>query len=198
MMRHTRSERTSATRDARRARPVAIVICVLALVGGSTACAPEDGGNGSRAEAPGAAPAAEPAGRPASDARFRTLSGEWASLADYRGRVVIFNLWGTWCVPCRREIPELVEVERAFGERGVSVIGLAIDSGEPEEIRAFADRYGVRYPIWTTDMATALNEFQAVGYPFTLLIARDGTIRHQFYGPQSLESLAPRIEALLD
>jgi len=152
-------------------------------------CAPADG------DPPAAAATAS---RPVSDARFRTLSGEWASLAEYRGQVVILNLWGTWCVPCRREIPELVEIERAYAGRGVAVIGLAIDSGEPEEIRAFADGYGVRYAIWTTDMATALTEFQAVGYPFTLLIARDGTIRHQFYGPQTLDSLAPEIEALLD
>lgn len=168
------------------------------LAGGWSGCAPADETASGEAAAAGEAGPAEAAGRPASDARFRTLSGEWASLADYRGRVVILNLWGTWCVPCRREIPELVEIERAYGDRGLVVIGLAIDSGEPEEIREFADGYDVRYPIWTTDMATALTEFQAVGYPFTLLIARDGTIRHQFYGPQSLETLAPKIEALLD
>ena len=165
-------------------------------------CAPADG-DPPAAAATGETPtrgaaAAATASRPVSDARFRSLSGEWASLAEYRGQVVILNLWGTWCVPCRREIPELVEIERAYAGRGVAVIGLAIDSGEPEEIRAFADGYGVRYAIWTTDMATALTEFQAVGYPFTLLIARDGTIRHQFYGPQTLDSLAPEIEALLD
>lgn len=172
--------------------PVALLAgAALAL---SAGCASPDGGGTPDAE--GSAEA--PTNRPVSDARFRTLSGERASLADYRGRVVILNLWGTWCVPCRREIPELVEVHRAYGERGVTVIGLAIDSGEPEEIREFADGYGVQYPLWMTDMATALTEFQAVGYPFTLLIARDGTIRHQFYGPQSLESLAPKIEALLD
>lgn len=181
----------------RASRPRTATLVAGVLAAGWASCAPaEEGGAPEAADAAGTPPA-EPAGRPVSDARFRTLSGEWASLADYRGRVVVLNLWGTWCVPCRREIPELVELERAFGERGVTVIGLAIDSGEADEIRAFADGYGVRYPIWTTDMATALNEFQAVGYPFTLLIGRDGTIRHQFYGPQSLETLAPRIEALL-
>jgi len=140
---------------------------------------------------------AEPPARQVTTAGFRTLAGESASLADYRGRVVVLNLWGTWCVPCRRELPELAEIERAYGDRGVTVIGIAVESGDPTEIRAFADRYGVQYPIWVTDTPTALAEFEAVGYPFTLLIAPDGTIRHRFYGPQSVESLAPRIEALL-
>jgi len=194
----TRRKRDPCEGDPARAPSVrGVAVLVAGLVAGWAACAPSEEG-GARGTAAGETAAGEPASRTVSDARFRTLSGEWASLADYRGRVVILNLWGTWCLPCRREIPELVEVQRAFGERGVTVIGLAIDSGGPEEIRAFADGYGVQYPIWTTDMATALTEFQAVGYPFTLLIARDGTIRHQFYGPQSLESLAPKIEALLD
>lgn len=188
----------NARRGVRTAARAAVALACVTLAAGGSACAPADETASREAAATRETGATEAAGRPVSDARFRTLSGEWATLADYRGRVVILNLWGTWCVPCRREIPELVEIDRAYRDRGLAVIGLAIDSGEPEGIREFADGYGVRYPIWTTDMATALTEFQAVGYPFTLLIARDGTIRHQFYGPQSLETLAPRIEALLD
>ncbi len=139
----------------------------------------------------------EAPGKPVPGTRFETLHGGTASLADYRGRVVVLNFWGTWCVPCRRELPELVELDRAFRERGVVVVGIAVDSGDPAGIADFAARYGVEYPIWMTDMQTAVSEFGAVGYPFTLLVDRDGSIRREYLGPQTLESLSKEIEALL-
>jgi len=128
---------------------------------------------------------------------FATLDGGKASLAEYRGRVLVVNLWGTWCVPCRAELPELVELHHAYDEESLAVVGIAIDSGEPDEIRAFADGLGVDYPIWMLDMPTAMAEFGAVGYPFTILVGRDGDIARRYYGPQTLESLSADIDPLL-
>ncbi|MEE9471148.1 MAG: TlpA disulfide reductase family protein, partial [Gemmatimonadota bacterium] len=85
---------------------------------------------------------------PAPEAEFRTLEGKKASLADYRGQVVILNLWGTWCPPCRREIPELVELQAQLEERGATVVSIAVDSGAEESIRSFASEFGIDYPIW--------------------------------------------------
>ncbi len=138
-------------------------------------------------------------GRPlAPSTTFDTVEGGTASIADFRGSVLIVNFWGTWCVPCRREIPELVELHGAYADRGVEIIGIAVDSGEADEIRTFADRYDVQYRLWMTDMATALEDFQSVGYPFTLVIDRDGGIVSTYYGPQTLESLSAEIDALLE
>jgi thiol-disulfide isomerase/thioredoxin len=129
---------------------------------------------------------------------FDTVEGGTASIADLRGSVLIVNFWGTWCVPCRREIPELVELHEAYADRDVEIIGIAVDSGEADEIRTFADRYGVQYRLWMTDMATALEDFQSVGYPFTLVIDREGGVVNTYYGPQTLEALSAEIDALLE
>lgn len=174
----------------RRHRPAAAAIAI-GLIVAVAACAPTD-------STPESAKNGEAAAQPASQVSFQTIDGGTASLVDYRGRVVVLNFWGTWCVPCRRELPELVELDRAFDGRDVEIIGIAVDSGDAEDVRAFADRYEIEYPLWLADMATALSEFEAVGYPFTLLIDRHGNIAKSFYGPQTVESLTRDIEALLE
>ena len=139
----------------------------------------------------------ESPGPMASAIDFETLEGLRGSLRDYAGQVVVLNFWGTWCVPCRYEIPELAELQRVYGERGAVVIGVAIDSGEPADIRAFAEEYGINYPIWISTMATAMTEFGAVGYPYTLLVDQEGRIREQYLGPQTFSALAAKLNALL-
>jgi thiol-disulfide isomerase/thioredoxin len=172
-----------------RVRPPIGVLAIL-LVGG---CAPQRGADDS-----GGPRDIEPALGTAPDTGFQTLEGETTSLADLAGRVVVLNFWGTWCVPCRRELPELVELDRAFRDRGVVVVGVAVDSGEPEEIGMFLEEFGVGYAIWLTDMQTSIANFGSVGYPFTLIIDRDRRIRRTYLGPQTLETLAADVEALLD
>lgn len=136
--------------------------------------------------------------RPAPDVIFETLDGAAASVHDYRGTVVLLNFWGTWCAPCRREIPELVEIQKLYSPRGAVVIGVAVESGEPEEIQAFADALGINYPIWVSTAQTALSSYDAIGYPFTLLIDAAGTIRKQYLGAQSVASLAADLEAVIE
>lgn len=129
---------------------------------------------------------------------FPTLSGDSASLRDYRGEVVVLNLWGTWCPPCRREIPDLVELQERIEPRGGTVVGLAVDSGSPEEIRAFAEKYGMNYPIWISETRKVVSHYRAMGFPTTLLIDREGVIRERYLGPQTAESLMEDLEPLLE
>ena len=122
-------------------------------------------------------------------AQFATLAGGTESLEDYRGRVVILNLWGTWCPPCRREIPELVELQQTLTDRGATVVSIAVDSGAESSIRSFAAEFGIDYPIWVSGTDEVVRHFRAIGFPFTLLIDRDGMIRKQYLGPQTQETL---------
>lgn len=128
---------------------------------------------------------------------FSTLDGDEIGLADLRGNVAVVNFWGTWCLPCRRELPELAELAAAYADQPVRVVGIAVDSGSPEEIREFLTDYGVDYSIWITGMDVAVATFGAVGFPFTILVDPDGWIRKEYLGPQTLASLAPEIDALL-
>ena len=171
---------------------VAGALVVFAL---ATACGAPDG---STEEAGAPDQVVEQAPPLAPSTTFGTVEGGTASISDLRGSVLVVNFWGTWCVPCRREIPELVELHDAYADRDVEIVGIAVDSGDAEDIRAFAYRYGVQYRLWTTDMGTALEDFRAVGYPFTLVIDQEGRIVNTFYGPQTLEFLSAEIDALLE
>lgn len=134
---------------------------------------------------------------PADVVDFPTLEGDTASLADYRGQVVLLNLWGTWCPPCRREIPDLVDLQERIEPRGATVVGLAVDSGSPPEIREFVDRFGMNYPIWYGRGQKVISHYRAMGFPTTLLIDRSGVIRKRYLGPQTAESLMEDLEPML-
>lgn len=157
----------------------------VGLATGEDARAPADGGEESSLAIPAAV------------VDFATLDGDTASLADYRGRVVLLNLWGTWCPPCRREIPDLVELQERIEPRGATVVGLAVDSGSPAEIREFAERYGINYPIWRSDGGRVIRHYRARGYPTTLLIDGDGVIRERYVGPQTAQKLLAELEPYL-
>jgi len=137
---------------------------------------------------------------PAPEVRFSTLAGGEDSLAEYRGQVVLLNIWGTWCPPCVREIPHLVEVQREIEPRGGTVIGLAVDSGSPEDIHAFwQDRLELEpvYPLWMGTNREARRHFDAFGLPNTLIIDRDGIIRERFLGLVTREMLLKELEPYL-
>jgi len=137
---------------------------------------------------------------PAPDVEFRTVEGSEASLAEYRGQVVLLNIWGTWCPPCIREIPHLVEVQDVIEPLGGTVIGLAVDSGSSEDIHAFwADRLELEpaYPLWMGTNREARRHFDAFGLPNTLIIDRDGVIRERFLGLVTRDLLLSELEPYL-
>jgi len=134
---------------------------------------------------------------PAPDVEFVTVEGGTARLSDYRGQVVILNFWGTWCPPCRVEIPHLIRAQVSLAELGGTIIAPAVGSGSPEDILRFAAEYGINYPIWIVSDAVAVGKFSAPGYPFTMLISRDGVIRRTYVGPQTEQTLVRDVGLLL-
>jgi thiol-disulfide isomerase/thioredoxin len=130
------------------------------------------------------------------DVEFEGLDDEPVRLADYRGQIVLLNFWGTWCPPCVREIPELARLQPRLLEIHGTVLGPAIDSGSAEDILEFTARYGVNYPIVKSNTNQAVGTFAAAGYPFTLLIDRDGVIRKTYLGPQTMQILWSDIRRL--
>ena len=134
---------------------------------------------------------------PAPDVEFATVEGGTARLSDYRGQVVLLNFWGTWCPPCRVEIPHLIRTQERLLELGGTVIAPAVGSGSSEDILRFAAEYGINYPIWITRDAVAVGKLAAPGYPFTLLIGPDGMIRRTYVGPQTEQTLVRYVGLLL-
>jgi thiol-disulfide isomerase/thioredoxin len=130
-------------------------------------------------------------------ATFESLNRSPVTLAELKGKVILLNFWGTWCVPCLQEIPELVRLAHQYRQRGLEVVGIAIDSGRPEDIRAFMAEHGMDYQILIGDVSTAKRLFRVVGFPTSVLIDRGGMIRKRYVGPQTEEVLRHDVAPLL-
>ncbi|HLL71682.1 MAG TPA: TlpA disulfide reductase family protein [Pyrinomonadaceae bacterium] len=145
--------------------------------------------NATQPQTPPAAPT--PVEMPAEqlNASLTALDGKASKLADYKGKVVIINLWATWCGPCRREIPDFVEIQKDYAGRGVEVLGVtSVDERNTEEdIKEFVKEFKINYKIVkveTDDWAS----FLAPGYsiPQTFVLGQDGRLLRKFvgYSPQ--------------
>jgi cytochrome c biogenesis protein CcmG/thiol:disulfide interchange protein DsbE len=104
-------------------------------------------------------------------------------LADYAGQVVLLNLWATYCVPCRREMPSIEALHRAYGSKGLHVVAVSIDDpGSENAIRAFRDEFGLTFEILHDHSGTMQQKYQMQGIPETFIIGRDGRIRKMVIG----------------
>ncbi|MGK7312261.1 MAG: TlpA family protein disulfide reductase [Candidatus Longimicrobiales bacterium M2_2A_002] len=122
-----------------------------------------------------------------------TLDGDSVALADLRGEVVLVNVWATWCVPCRKEAPELEALHQRYGDRGLRVVGVTVDNrGAEAQIRQFVDRFGMTYDIWWDADGRAIDEFGAVGVPLTVLLDRDGRVAWRHLGAFTADNAALR------
>jgi len=123
--------------------------------------------------------------RPILDAENKATSGGPIKLANYSGKVLLVNLWATWCGPCRMEIPELVKLHREFQSRGVEMIGLSTEDPEAsaESVSDFIREYNVDYQIGWATREVAQTLMQGRGsIPQSFVIARDGRIVRRFIG----------------
>lgn len=128
------------------------------------------------------------------------LQGDSVHLSGQRDRVVLLNVWATWCEPCREEIPVLQALQDEYSPRGFEVVGVSIDfAGERPALRPFADAFGVTYTLWHDTEGAVLRHFKVVGVPATFLIDRDGVLRWKDLGPveENDPDLAAAIEAAL-
>lgn len=143
--------------------------------------------------APATAPATAMATLPATvlDAQLKAVNGAPIKLADYSGKVLVINLWATWCGPCRSEIPELVKLYREFRPQGLEIVGLSTENPEAsaEGVRQFVSDFSMNYRVgWaTSDVAIALmNNRNAI--PQSFVIARDGRVLTRFVGFNASET----------
>jgi cytochrome c biogenesis protein CcmG, thiol:disulfide interchange protein DsbE len=139
-------------------------------------------------------------GSPAPEYAAITIDGDSVSLASQRGRVVLLNVWATWCRPCRAEIPELRELQSEYHDRGFDVLGVSVDAGGSEEaVREFVTEFAMVYPIWLDPDERVSTTFRTAGVPETFLIDRNGILRWRKLGPieRSDSTLAMAIERAL-
>lgn len=192
--------------------PLRIVstLIVLGLVAafGISSCNSDDPATVSRTGDPARA-ATDPA-KPslpavALDTELKSVNGESIKLSNYSGKVLLVNLWATWCGPCRNEIPELVRLHKEYQARGVEMVGLSTEDpvSSAQSVQEFVRYFKVDYQVgWATrEVATALMAGRG-SIPQSLIITRDGRIKKRFVGfhPQETPPLLKKAleEALID
>jgi cytochrome c biogenesis protein CcmG/thiol:disulfide interchange protein DsbE len=118
-------------------------------------------------------------------APLKTIDGKPFKLSDAKGKVMLLDLWATWCGPCRLEVPHLVELQKEFGPRGLEIFGLDIDpeSDTTEAVREFMDQYKVNYKVAFLERQYASALMAGNGsIPQSYVITRDGKIYKRFVG----------------
>ena len=130
------------------------------------------------------------------DLKFKDMNGAEVRLADYKGKVILLNVWATWCGPCELEIPELVEAYNKYKDDGVVVLGVSLDDSA-ETLRAYAPKKQMNYPLLLWDDAFEDAYGPIVGVPITFFIGRDGTISRRHFGPVTKERIDQEVKALL-
>jgi len=102
------------------------------------------------------------------------------TLADYRGQVLMINVWATWCLPCRVEMPSIEALQKDYAPKGLKIVAVSIDDpGMEPAIRAFAKQYGLTFEILHDPKAAIRDAYDISGYPETFIIGRDGLIRRK-------------------
>ena len=136
------------------------------------------------------------AGAPAATYVVKRLDGAPDSLARYRGKVTLVNLWASWCAPCRSETPAL---ERLFEEdRGRGLIVLGIDQGESADAAsAFVRQMGLTYPILVDEGQQYGRAYAAVGLPTSIVVDRSGHIVRGIDGELSIDQMREAVDPVL-
>jgi thiol-disulfide isomerase/thioredoxin len=122
--------------------------------------------------------------------------GHAASLTDYRGKIVVMNLWASWCPPCRAEMPDLQRLAAQYGNHGVVVVG--VNQGESASRASdFAKSLGITFPIWIDDSQQYGRVYAALGLPTTVVIGRDGNVVKGFDGALTLGQMRDAVGPLV-
>ena len=123
-------------------------------------------------------------------ADIELLDGSKFKIADSKGKVVLLNLWATWCGPCRAEIPELIVMQELYKDKGFQVLGLDVGDGDGgqetvEQIKTFGEKFKINYELARLSNETSGEFYKFTkfnGVPITMLVDREGRIRGVFMG----------------
>lgn len=129
--------------------------------------------------------------------RFEGADGATTTLSDFRGRVMLLNVWATWCAPCRKEMPALDRLQAQIGGSDFEVVALSIDRRGRDAVQPFFHEIGIKnLRVYLDRGSEAMNALGVVGLPTTVLIDRDGREVQRWVGPAEWDS--PEIIAVIE
>ena len=135
----------------------------------------------------------------APDFTLNTVDGKEVTLSELRGKIVIINLWATWCPPCRAEMPALENAYEQYKDSGVVILGLNVTNQDSEkDIPPFVKEFGLTFPILLDRDGSVSTLYQLRGLPTTYFVNREGIIRTVVVGgPMNETFIQSKIEALV-
>lgn len=129
--------------------------------------------------------------KPVPNLAFEDGAGAWRSLANFRGKVVLLNIWATWCAPCRREMPTLDRLQAKLGGRDFEVVALSIDRAGIPVVKKFYEELGLKaLHVYVDKTSRTTQELGILGLPTTLLLDRSGHELGRLIGPAEWDSPA--------
>jgi cytochrome c biogenesis protein CcmG, thiol:disulfide interchange protein DsbE len=141
-------------------------------------------------------------GAEAPDFRVVDLAtGDSVSLREqYRGKVTLVNIWATWCIPCRTEMPSMEALYRDFAARGFEIAAVSIDQGNAQDVRNFVDALGLTFDVLQDRSGGIQQRYQTTGVPESFLLDRNGIIVRRLIGAHDWNSETNRtlVDRLLE
>ena len=135
-------------------------------------------------------------GKPAPNFSLTSFDGQQISLGGLRGRVVVLNLWASWCPPCREEAPALESIWREYEGKGVAFVGVNVkDTGS--QARAFIGQFALTYPNGPDPYGRISKAYRVYALPETFVISRNGQVAIRYAGAVTAAQLRGMIEKLL-
>ncbi|MEU9369750.1 TlpA disulfide reductase family protein [Streptomyces avermitilis] len=200
---HQRLNRTNRTRS--RAALLSAGAAVAALVLSACGSGGTHGGGGDTnfvAGKDGIATVAKGSRVDAPDLSGKTVDGKQLDVADYKGKVVVLNVWGSWCPPCRAEAPNFVKVAKDTAAQGVQFVGINTRDSGTAPAKAFEKEQGVTYPSLYDPTGKLMLRFKKgtlnpQTIPSTLVIDRDGKIAARTLQPLTEEKLREMLDPIL-
>ncbi len=131
---------------------------------------------------PNYVPAAQKSSASAPDFSLPTADGKTLKLSDYKGKAVIIDFWATWCPPCRKGIPDLIELKKKYGKKGFEIIGISVDQDTKPDVVPFIKDNGINYPIVYADNNVVMQYGGIRAIPTSFVIDKEGKIIASYEG----------------
>ncbi len=137
------------------------------------------------------------AGQPAPEFTFPLMTGGNASLSDYGGKLVLVNVWATWCPPCIDEMPDLQNLYAQMKREGFpfEILGVSIDALGADPVRKWVDRFSITFPILLDPRGTIKKLYRTTGVPETFVVDPQGVLVQKIIGPRKWDG--PRMVAYM-
>ncbi len=115
------------------------------------------------------------------------------TMADYKGHVVLLNVWATYCEPCKVEMPSLEKLHQTYGDSGLKIVAVEIDNAVSDDsVKKFMKAYGINFEVLRETSGAIEKTYQTTGIPETFIIGKEGTIRRKWVGADDWSSQGNR------